>query len=230
MSILQEIVSWSQNLPAWQQDAIARLYTNRSLGMFDLDDLYALAKAEHGIADPEERSPKKLAAAEIAVPPVANRVVQIAGIKQLSNVNAIAEGQRLPICPTGLTVVFGENGAGKSGYARVLKQACRARDQREAILPDAKKEPGKSDPAQATFETVVDGVSLDLSWTNGKESPEQLSEIAIFDAHCARAYIDNQGDFSYVPYGLDILGGLVDLPREFRTTGYLRMAPWWMES
>ncbi len=39
-------------------------------------------------------------------------------------------------------------------------------------------------------------------------SPAELSAIAIFDAHCARAYVDNHGDFSYVPYGLDILEGL----------------------
>ena len=32
--------------------------------------------------------------------------------------------------------------------------------------------------------------------------------MAIFDRHCARAYLDAEGDFAYSPYGFDILGGL----------------------
>lgn len=81
-----------------------------------------MAKAVHGIVDPKKRTPTELAAAQIAAPPVPNRLVQITSIKNLHNVNALAEGQSLPIAPTGLTIIYGENGAGKSGYSRVLKK------------------------------------------------------------------------------------------------------------
>jgi hypothetical protein len=216
VSIIQEIYSWSQNLPAWQQDAIARLYASRTLTQADKDHLFALAKAAHGIDDPENRQPSKLAAGQVAAPPVPDRLVQIGAIKQLSNVNALAADQRLPMAPAGMTIIYGENGTGKSGYSRVLKKACRARDQREPILPDAKKKPGEAGAAQAVFEAFVDGERIDLTWTYGQPAPEQLSEIAIFDTHCARAYIDNQGDFAYVPYGLDILGNLVSVSNEVK--------------
>lgn len=209
MTILQEIHKWSHGQPAWQQDAIRRLYVDRSLSAADLDDLYALAKATHGIEDPAKRESVKLVDSDLAAPPVPNRLVQIAAIRNLVNVNALAEGQSLPINPTGLTVIYGENGTGKSGYSRVLKKACRARDQAEAILPDARKPPGKAVAPQAGFEVIVDGAIVSLAWKGGSASPEQLSEIAIFDAHCARAYVDNEGDFAYAPYGLDILEGLV---------------------
>ena len=209
MSILQEIHTWSQGLPNWQQDAIARIYTNRDLSIDDYDDLFALAKTEYGIADPAQRKPQKLAAAQVAAQPIPNRIVQLAAIKQLANVNAIADGAALPMNPSGLTIIYGENGAGKSGYSRVLKNACRARDQSESILPDAKKDPSKTGSAEAIFETIINGQKVDLPWKNGAASPEELSELSIFDSHCARAYIDNQGDFAYVPYGLDILAGLV---------------------
>jgi len=86
--IFQEIYTWSQNLLPWQQDAIARLYTNRALKRADYDDLYALAKAEAGIEDPDKRMPKKLAAAQVASPPVPARLVQLAAIKQLSKGSA----------------------------------------------------------------------------------------------------------------------------------------------
>ena len=209
MTILQEIYNWSKNLPLWQQDAIRRLYIDRTLADAAHEDPYAMAGAGHGTEDPQKRTPAGLAAAQIAAPPVPNRLVRITSIKSLQNVNALAKGQSLPIAPTGLTVIYGENGAGKSGYSRVLKKACRARDQAEVILPDARKQRERSAAPEATFDAIVDGAPTSLVWKGGRTSPEQLSEISIFDSHCARAYLDNNGDFAYVPYGLDILEALV---------------------
>lgn len=208
MSIIQEIHAWSKGLSAWQQDAIARLYQDRTLSAADLDDLYALAKAEAGIPDPDDRKLRKLEDSQIAPPADPARVVRLAAIKDLVNVNALANGGSLPIASTGLTVIYGENGAGKSGYSRVFKHACRARDRREPILPNANLDPKIAGVAQAVFEVVIDGVTTDLAWQYGVAAPEPLSDISIFDTHCARAYIDNHGDFAYAPYGLDILEGL----------------------
>lgn len=216
MTILQVIYAWSKGQPAWQQDAIARIYANRELSAGDVEDLYALAKADAGIEDPRKRAPKALDDAQIATPADPTRLVQLLAIKELSNVNALATGGSLPIAETGLTVIYGENGAGKSGYSRILKHACRARDQREAILPDAKIDPAKAGTPSAKFEVVIDGASAELAWTFGRPAPEPLSEIAIFDTHCARAYIDNHGDFAYRPYGLDILESLVSLCGKLR--------------
>ena len=216
MIILQEILKWSKGLPGWQQDAIGRLYTKSEFSLQDYDDVYALMKSAHGIVDTNGRVASKLADEQVAAPQAVDRLVQISAIKNLRNVNALAEGQRLQINRTGLTVIYGENGSGKSGYSRVFKKACRARDQREAILPNAHIEPSKAGIPQASFELVVDGSDVEVQWTSGKESPEQLSSIAIFDSHCARAYVDNQGDFAYVPYGLDILEGLVNVCTKLR--------------
>ncbi|MGA7779090.1 MAG: AAA family ATPase [Paraburkholderia sp.] len=217
MTIIQEIHAWSKDLSAWQQDAIARLYANRIISPQDLEDLYALAKSEAGIPDPDGREPKKLQDAEVAPPANPTRLVQIAAIANIKNVNALVQGGRLPISPTGITAIFGENGAGKSGYSRVFKHACRARDRREPILPNAKLDPDTVGPAQAIFETLVDGTTTYFAWEHSVEPPEPLSDISIFDTHCARAYIDNHGDFAYVPYGLDILEGLVGVCSKLRT-------------
>ncbi len=49
MSILQEILAWTQGLPAWQSDAVARLLAKQTLTMDDNEDLFALLKLAHGI-------------------------------------------------------------------------------------------------------------------------------------------------------------------------------------
>lgn len=209
MTILQQIHAWSKNLPAWQQDAIARLYGDRTLSPADLDDLYALAKAEVGIPDPAGRAPNGLDDAHVAPAPDATREIVLTGLKNVNNVNALIEDARLPIAATGITVIYGENGAGKSGYSRVFKKSCRARDRRETILPNANLPAGEAAPATATFSVMLDGEALELVWRDGVEPPAPLADVSIFDSYCARAYIDNQGDFAYAPYGLDILEGLV---------------------
>lgn len=207
MSVLKEIQQWAPSLPFWQQDAIVRLFSKDELDIADYDDLYALLKTEQGIVDPQNRTAKTLGTSQVAAAPNSQRLVQLAAIKNLRNVNALAENQTIPFNLTGLTVIYGDNGSGKSGYSRALKKACRARD-REDILPDAKLPVEKVGKPEATFDLIVDCVPTEVSWLDGNPPPEQLADIAIFDAHCARSYIDAQDDYSYVPYGLDIFAGL----------------------
>jgi recombinational DNA repair ATPase RecF len=208
MSIIQEIHSWALTQPLWQQDAIARLFSKGQLDTNDYDDLYALLKSAFGILDPKNRVATKLGNQLIAPPQLSNHTIRLLGISNLKNVNALAEKQMLPLNPDGLTVIYGNNGSGKSGYSRALKKVCRARDQNESILPNANLPATSISKAEATFDIQINGVNEQLIWTDGTTPPEELSSILIFDSRCARAYLDDHDDFSYVPYGLDILSGL----------------------
>lgn len=211
MSILQQIQAWSETLPTWQRDAVARLYSCAALTADDYSGMYAHLKADHGIPYDGEWEKKVLSAEQVGALQKPGRRIQIVAIKNLRNVNALAAGQRLPIRAEGLSVIYGENGSGKSGYSRVFKKACRARDQSEPIHPNSHEEKGKSGTPQACFELLVDTVETDVEWALDKPAPEELSAIAIFDSHCARAYVDNRGDFAYAPFGLDILTKLVEV-------------------
>lgn len=208
MTILSEIQKWAEKLPVWQQHAVAVLYERPTPSPDDLEDILALLQDSHGITDLVGREARKLTSEQVAAPQAGQPLVQLAAIKNLQYVNALAPGKTLPLAPSGLTNIYGDNGAGKSGYTRVLKKACRARDQSEQIRPNAYQHPLLSDAATAAFDALIDGEAVEYQWTDGKASPAELSSIAIFDSRCARAYVDNQGDFSYVPYGLDILEGL----------------------
>ena len=217
MPIFQEIFKWAEGLPPWQSDAVARLLAKQILTANDLDDLFALLKVEHGIPDPKRRIPKQLTADQIPVPVKASTHIELRAIKNMQHVNAIAENQRLPFGSIGLTVIYGDNGSGKSGYSRVLKRACRARDQMETIHPNANLPVGKVSAAEADFEIAVNGVEQDVHWVNGVAAPPELSSLSIFDSRCARAYLDNEDDFSYVPYGLDVFEGLAKVCKQLKT-------------
>ena len=217
MTLLQEILNWAQTLPDWQSDAVARLLGKQTLTAEDHEDLYSLLKVAHGIPDTNCRKPNPLTSDQIPAPVKFSTHVELLAMKNMRNVNAIAENQNLPFGSTGMTVIYGDNGSGKSGYSRVFKRACRARDQIEAIHPNASLPADQTGKAEAIFEITIDGEPQEVKWVDGQSAPEVLSTFAIFDSRCARAYLDNEDDFSYVPYGLDVFEGLAKLCNKLKS-------------
>ncbi|HOO89496.1 MAG TPA: hypothetical protein PLA74_01605 [Syntrophales bacterium] len=51
MSVLEEILEWSQDRPSWQRDALRRLLQNGDLTDDDLRDLTEICKSAHGLAE-----------------------------------------------------------------------------------------------------------------------------------------------------------------------------------
>ena len=71
----------------------------------DLEDLFALLKAEHGIPDPKGRTANRLSADQIPAVPKPDIQVKLLAMRDLQHVNAIAANQRLPFGSTGLSVI-----------------------------------------------------------------------------------------------------------------------------
>lgn len=83
------------------------------------------------------------------------RIVTLKSIRNVENINALAPEQTLSFCKEGMTIVYGENGSGKSGYVRILKAACRARRERAFdILPNVYV-PDKGDPQTAVIKDTT---------------------------------------------------------------------------
>jgi hypothetical protein len=60
--------------------------------------------------------------------------VELLSIGDVRNVNIIKSGQTQPFAESGITVSYGNNGSGKSGYSRIMKLTFQARDKDELIL------------------------------------------------------------------------------------------------
>lgn len=211
MSLLDEILKWSQReLKHWQQDAVRRLFLAPKTGLSEQDwcDLYGLLLAAHQLPNPNNLVPLPLSAANIpanqtTVPPVVLKTM-----RDTKYLNRLAKGQILTFAATGLTVIFGGNGSGKSGYTRALKRACRARDLVEPVHPDASDPLAQTHIPEATFDVLDQGIDLALTWKRGIEPPEKLSTIAVFDSHCARVYLTAEQEAAIAPYGLSVVEDL----------------------
>ncbi|SIO72350.1 AAA domain-containing protein [Burkholderia sp. GAS332] len=208
MSIIGEITSWANEQPDWIADAINRLFTQGTLGDGDIADLAALLKTKHGFKDPEGRVAHPLDPSSLPVEAKDVSTVSLTAIRSPVNLNAIGSPDGISFEPLGLTIVYGYNGAGKSGYARALKKACRARNT-EGIHPNVFAAAGQTGPAQAQFEWQINGKAEFGDWVDdGRSAPAALSRVAVFDSHCARVFVDDQAAVSYIPYGLDVLRDL----------------------
>ena len=196
---LAEILKWSTDLPAWQRDALRRLCSQSKLEAADLTTLAAICKAT------EQAVP--LDASHLRDPAASHAVVSLGALYGLSNVNALAPGERLSFGKAGLTVIYGDNGAGKSGYARVLKQLCRARSPKgDAILPNIYAA-GSGIPS-ANIEFYIGGQKRIASWTQGNAPDAMLSAVSVFDSRTANVHVENTNDLAYTPLPLRILAGL----------------------
>lgn len=213
MSLLEEILKWTEEkLPLWQRDAARRLFQQQSnLTVDDYNELYGLLKANHNLPNPLGLTPRPLEAAHLPKSPHAGETVILKALRDLKHVNRMAQGQELAFSPAGMTVIFGGNGSGKSGYVRVMKRACRARDQSEPVHTDATDLAADlMGTPEAIFEIQVNGTSATIQWTLSSKPPDELATFAVFDSHCARSYLTAEKEVAYLPYGLDVVENLAD--------------------
>jgi AAA domain len=212
MALLDEILNWSKSLPAWQSDAIRRLFqTEASLTDIDFQQLYSLLKANANLTASDMLVPVPLADTHLPSNPSPSDSLILTSLRDLENVNRIALNQNLKFAASGMTVIYGGNGTGKSGYARVLKSACRARGKHELVLPNANEAPAQNRIPTAVFEVVSGGNAKQLRWSANGQPPKELAAISIFDSRCARAYLNEQQDIAYLPYGLDVVEALANV-------------------
>lgn len=219
MSTIQSIVTWAQNdIPDWQSDIVRRLLTQDKLTEQDEANILNMIKNLCGLLseDVSPVYPQMLEKGDVSGAEPQPEHITLKAMNDLFNVNAIPDGSDLPFGHEGLSVIYGENGAGKSGYARVLKRACKARDTKERILPNVFEE-NKYEPAHAKFKVSINGgPNKEIVWKDGQDLQSELSNINVFDSKSAGIIVDGDNEVTYLPYGAHVFEDTVDLLRRLR--------------
>jgi hypothetical protein len=156
-----EILAWAKSQPPWRQDALRRILTKLFVKSEE-DECLELLKAEHGIAQTKLKL-DPLDKKHLPVRSGSATSLRLVGLDNITNVNRLAKDAALAMSPDGLTLIYGDNGSGKSGFIRILKKAGRARDD-EAILPDVYAAGIAKVPASARF-TLQEGPTAQLPVT-----------------------------------------------------------------
>lgn len=127
MTIESDIITWGLERPGWQQDVLVALANGEQYGSEQVTAVVDEILAGTNSSPSQE-------AKSIQVKSAVVEQVDLAAVADLRGVNALVDGQRLNFATAGITVIYGDNGSGKSGYARLIKAMVNARH-RSGILP-----------------------------------------------------------------------------------------------
>lgn len=207
LNVYDEILEWSKERPGWQRDALRRLVVNGSLGEKDIDELLRLCKIIYGIEEPAEGEavPLPLDEGHICPEETAGESVRLTSISNVTNVNAINSANPLTFNESGLTIIYGDNGAGKSGYVRILKNVCWGRHV-EQVLPNVFVTASGNPSAKIIFKHGTSECFFD--WEKDKKGPAELFCVNVFDSDCASVYVNDENNIAYMPLGLDVFDKL----------------------
>jgi energy-coupling factor transporter ATP-binding protein EcfA2 len=216
--INKALLEWSKALHPWQHEAFRRILAKGALTDQDKNEIYERAQIDLGFAAAPTPPPDViLTDADLPIATTQANRVWLVALKDLENVNALKPKQRLTVGKQ-LTLVYGENGSGKSGYARVLKKTARCTEKAvETILPDVFQTPSPSAPAKAIFELDKGTGPLDVHWQDGQPVTAELKRFAVFDSKCARHFLSDSNQLSFAPSVFDalrLLGEVTDAVKQ----------------
>ena len=89
-------------------------------------------------------------------------------------INALADDAELKLEHNGITVVYGENGSGKSGFSRLIRNSCTSRAGATEVLPNVFK---TTEFSVATYKVLINGEPLTYQW-NGTTGTGDVVPLA----------------------------------------------------
>ena len=198
MNAYEEVLSWAETRPWWQQKVLARIIAGVTFGEHDYEDI------ARSLMEEPESPPDGGWFSNLTLPPVTqDEPVRMIAVRKLANVNRLAPGQELTFEPNGLTVVYGHNGSGKSGYARVISSMVGARHQKK-ILSDV----FDNEPRTPSGEIVFEVGDKERTVILGQSPDPELKRIAFYDEYCGNSYLTTDAEISYRPSAVKLLEDL----------------------
>jgi len=194
-----EIKVFIYSLPYWAKYVCSTILNNAVLSDSNIDTALSYLMDELKLI-------KKTEKPEIVLNYNANNLVDYKNnlvfnaLQKVEGVNALSENQTLKFSHK-ITIMYGVNGSGKSGYVRLLKNAFYSKHQ-EVILQNVFKPDGHK-PINAKFTFTSEGSDIHLNYptdsTNGI-----FNQFAIFDGKIALKHLENRNDFEFRPAGLTL--------------------------
>jgi hypothetical protein len=125
-----------------------------------------------------------------------SKEVVLTKLSKVKGVNKLAEDQVMDFSPN-ITVVYGNNGVGKTGYSRVLKSQGYSFDNNISILSNVHKtQVGQS----ARLDFNSDNSPLYFDW-QGTRIETDLNAISVFNSDCVNISLSNTRELLVTPKG-----------------------------
>lgn len=200
---LQELQDQSREV--WLKSLIGTVLSSRAApGEVFLDSVYAQFLIEHKLRGKPPQKSEHLSQPKPVQKSVSAIGINLKRLQHENGVNALELGAAIPFHKK-LTVVYGKNGSGKSGFVRILKRAAGSRTQ-EDIWQNI-RESKSQNRCQAKIQYADINGDAACQW-NGQSGLAPLDQISVFDGKCVPVYLNKSLGFSYQPYGFELFQAL----------------------
>ncbi|MCA7015043.1 AAA family ATPase [Dickeya dadantii] len=207
MTPIEKIADWSKNKPVWWRHSLRLALNNGTLEQDDFNEVFELARMEHGLLEKNAYFSECEKPIDFTGYTAELHEVSLKSLYDVKGVGLLAENQTLNFSNNGLFIVYGDNGAGKSSYASILKNACLTRGDSPAIIGNVFSKLNL--PPQAKLAVSCNGVDEIHSWNQQVSSVESLKSIRVFDSSSASHYVNKEDALGFKPVGLNLLTELV---------------------
>lgn len=206
----QDFEEWLSSKPYWEQFVWKLNLEKDSLDEGDVNDCYKFLSEHLGLIEPLKEEKQKIYFKNqilIDSEQKDSSKIKLLEIKNFENVNALSKDCSIKLGPN-LTLIYGGNGAGKSGVSRLLCNACFSRGERE-ILPNVRENSAAS-PAKANFVLDVGSAEPLLLHYNFGDNHSQLKCFAVFDSESVLIHLDQSNDVKFTPGQIKIFDRVSD--------------------
>ena len=211
MPILNDIIDWVVNKPSFWQVAVDRLIRNNELTETDISELKEICKVDLGLSDFEFDAVDFDDLRDFADNSANDDNIILSKITNIDNINALSRSSELEFAPSGLTIVYGDNGSGKSSYVSILKHSCNTRGQKPRINANLFDPTCSANDKKADIEYTSDGINFTtVNLINETVSENTLKKIDVFDTFSANHYIEGEDEIAFIPQGLSIVEKLAE--------------------
>jgi energy-coupling factor transporter ATP-binding protein EcfA2 len=184
---------WANDQDGWCRTIAADVLKSRMApAQTDIDLYLKLLLSEKKLSADTFETVPKIEEKQFDKSPL--EAVRLDAIKLGDGINALKAGAEIDFA-SGVTVIFGENGSGKSGFVRVLKRVAGVRTA-EDILHNVRT--GKRPTPTATFTVTTGSASRSVKWNN-EFGITPLNRISIFDARGASFHVEDDLTYVYTP-------------------------------
>jgi hypothetical protein len=190
-----EIKKFAETLPYWAKHLADKILSG-NISDNDIDIAYSYLLEELNIQN-ETQKPDITINYDIENTGSYKSDIRLTKLESVEGVNALIENQTIEFSPN-LTIIYGANGSGKSGYIRLMKQVFYAK-MPENILPNVHINGGHK-PINAKFTFQSSNTETSLVYAD-KDNTE-FKQFAVFDGKGLFKQLTEKNEFEFRPAGL----------------------------
>lgn len=192
-----EIKMYSEELPYWGKYLAEKILSGNDITEEHINESYSFLLEDLKLIEKSERPGINICFNDANSSDYKNDLT-FEKIEKVEGVNALIEEQTIEFGPN-LTIIYGSNGSGKSGYVRLLKNAFYAKVP-ENILPNIHIQNGHK-PIGAEFTFKSNDTVIPLTYPIKKDCAE-FKQFAVFDSKGLYKQLAEKNEFEFRPAGL----------------------------